>query len=78
MADDVGEERLAVQCVLADLESNSWLPTILGEGQHQLLTLEVLSKERKMHFFVLKTGNKMRNLILPPIYLHLNIRKCCS
>lgn len=47
VADNVGEKGLAVQSVLADLESDGRLTTILGEGQHHLLALKVLSKGSK-------------------------------
>lgn len=41
-ADDVGKKGPAVQGVLADLESDSWLASVLGVGQHHLLTFKVL------------------------------------
>lgn len=45
VADNVWEKGLAAQGVLADLESDGWLPAVLGEGHHHLVTLKVLSKE---------------------------------
>ncbi len=54
VADDVWEKGLAVQSVLADLESDSRLTTVLGEGQHRLLALKVLSKESKRQSFEMR------------------------
>lgn len=48
VADDVGEKRLAVQAVLVDLESGGWLCAIFGVGQHHLVTLKVLNKDRRV------------------------------
>lgn len=48
VADDVGEEGLALQTVLADLESHSGLATVLGEGYHKLIALKVLSKKSRV------------------------------
>lgn len=47
VADNMREKGLAIQSVLAELESDSWLSAILGEGQHHLITLKVLSKESR-------------------------------
>lgn len=64
VAHDAREKGLAVQSVLADLESNSWLAAILGEGQHRLLTLQVLSKKiKKCKAFWMKTKGVNFNLL---------------
>lgn len=52
VADDVREKGLAVQAVLADLECDSWLSAVLGEGQHQFIALKVLKKEKSCCLFV--------------------------
>lgn len=48
VADDVGEEGLAVQAVLADLESSGWLTAVLGVGHHHLVTFTVLGEQNQM------------------------------
>lgn len=50
VADNVGEEGLAVQTVLADAEGLGGLGSVLGEGHDDLVALEVLrerSRERR-------------------------------
>lgn len=48
VADDVGEEGLALQTVLAELESDSGLGAVLGEGYHKLVALKVLGKKSRV------------------------------
>lgn len=58
MADDVGEEGLAIQAVLAELKSDGWLSAVLGEGQHHLVTLKVLKQREqvaKLFYSVMKS-----------------------
>lgn len=47
VADDVGEERLAVQAVLADAEGLGGLGSVLGEGHDDLVALKVLSERSR-------------------------------
>lgn len=55
MADDVGEEGLAIQAVLAELESDGRLSAVLGEGQHHLVTLKVLKQREQVVYSVMKS-----------------------
>lgn len=48
VADDVGEEGLAVQAVLADLESSGRLTAVLGVGHHHLVTFAVLKEQNQV------------------------------
>lgn len=48
VADDVGEEGLAVQTLLAELEGDHRLRAVLGEGQHHILALKVLIEGNQM------------------------------
>lgn len=47
VADDVGEERLAVQTLLAEAEGLGGLGAVLREGQDHFLALKVLSGRRR-------------------------------
>lgn len=69
VADDMGEKGLTIQSVLVDLESDSWFPAILGEGQHQLLALKVLSEESKTQKF-----NKMKMYVPVILQSRLNFQ----
>lgn len=55
MADDVGEEGLAIQAVLAELKSDGRLSAVLGEGQHHLVTLKVLKQREQVVYSVMKS-----------------------
>lgn len=45
VADDVGEEGLVVQALLADLERSAGLAAVLGVGHHHLVSLKVLEEQ---------------------------------
>lgn len=46
MTDDVGEEGLAIQAVLADLERGGWLLAVLGVRHHHLVAFKVLKGQK--------------------------------